>query len=596
LPAIWRLAPAASELLDWPPMTPHERSFTGCVLAFLGLAFLLACGMGGSANSSGAGSPSGFDGGTFPGTGGSPMGGFGNGGAAVIPGRTDGGQSDLPPEQEVDASFQVPVATGDFVWIANPQSGRVAYVDAATLTVKTVAAGNAPTYIAAVPGSANEVVVFNVLSHDATILRSDAGLLNSVMVPGVAPLANAWALSPDGHFALAWTDSRRALASATGHSSLEGFQDLSVIDLTAVPPAAVTVTVGYRPVSVTFSGDARAAYVVTTDGVSVVELAGPVKVSRDVALTDDPNEDADTRDVSITPGGKAVVRREGQPAIRIVDLATGTAGTITLSGPVTDLDVTPDGTRAIAVVRDTSEIAIVPLATTSPDPNTVLRETIGTEVIGSAALTADGKQAILYSNAAASERLTVVDLTTGTYRIVHVHAPVLSAIPTPDGQYAVVLHRLAAATPDAGPPAVDGGARDAGSADAGAVAPAALVAANAFSVIPLDGSRAGRIQETSAPPVAVALSPASDHALVTVRDDRGSVFGAYLVGIPGLDVTTLKLASPPIATGVVATTNRGYVAQSHPEGRITFIPFSGASPQTLTGFDLGARVVDGVSP
>ena len=41
-------------------------------------------------------------------------------------------------------------------------------------------------------------------------------------------------------------------------------------------------------------------------------------------------------------------------------------GTVTLSGPVTDLDVTSDGARAVAVVRDTSEVAILPLGAGIP--------------------------------------------------------------------------------------------------------------------------------------------------------------------------------------------------------------------------------------
>ena len=359
--------------------------------------------------------------------------------------------------------------------------------------------------------------------------------------------------------------------------------------------------------SVTFATGGAQAFVVTQDGATVVSLpsagAGSVGVVRNVALTEDPTEDADTRDVSVTADGRAVVRREGSADVRIVNLATGAAGVVTLSGPVTDLDVTSDGARAIAVVRQTAEVAILPLATAASDASTVLRETVDGEVIGSAVLTGDGKQAVLYSNAATSERLIVLDTTSGMYRIVRVHALVLSVLLTPDGQFAVVLHRQAPPVPDGGVTVADGGAIDGAAADAAATSTADAgttavvpVIANAFSVIPLDGTRAGRIQETTAAPNAVALAPGSDRALVTVSDTRAKAYGAYVVGIPALDVTALSLASPPIASGVVAAANRGYVAQSHPEGRITFIPFAGGPPQTLTGFDLGARVVDGVTP
>ena len=570
------------------------------------LAALVGCSLGGSSASNG---PSG-------GAAGGSKGGFdasvGSGGASSGGGQLpDGGASNpdaaaLPPEQEVDSSFKVPVATGRYVWVANPTSGRVAYVDASTVSVKTVEAGNAPTYLATVPGATDEVIVLNVLSHDATLMQAAPTGLASTMIPGLAPLANAWAVSPDGHFALAWTDSKAALA-AGAHDTLEGFQDLTAIDLRTSPPRAATLAVGYRPVSITFSADGGEAYVVTGDGVSVIALpalaGGAVGVARDVALTDDPTEDADTRDVSVTATGIAVVRREGSADVRIVDLRAGTAGVVTLSGAVTDLDVTPDGARAVAVVRDTSEVAVLPLATAVADPTTIARETIADQVVGSVVITPDGGQAVLYSNAAETETLVVVELTTGTYRLVRVHAPVLSVVSTPDGQFAVVLHRQPSAT--AGASGSGGtGAADAGATDGGAKATdggvtttsAAPVVANAFSVIPLDGSRAGRIQETTAPPGAVAWAPGSDHALVTVSDEKTRSYGAYLVGVPALDVTTIALASPPIATGVVAGANRGYVAQSYSEGRITFIPFDQGPPQTLTGFDLGARVVDGVSP
>src|SRR5687767_3660648 len=50
-----------------------------------------------------------------------------------------------PPEREVESSYKSPVATGRYVWVANPKSGRVAYVDATSLDVKVVEAGNGPT-------------------------------------------------------------------------------------------------------------------------------------------------------------------------------------------------------------------------------------------------------------------------------------------------------------------------------------------------------------------------------------------------------------------------------------------------------------------
>jgi hypothetical protein len=577
----------------------HERYLA----ILIPIGCLAACAGSSAATSAPAGSSSGSGG--FFGTGGSSfIGGPGAGTGGSSSGTGGAGPDPLPPEQEVESSFEVPVATGRYVWIANPQSGRVAFVDASTLKVRTVEAGNAPTFLAPVPGAADAVVVMNVLSHDATLMRAEgaAGQLTSTMIAGVTPLANAWAVAPDGRFALAWTNARRALALSPRTGSLEGFQDVTAIDLAAQPPRATTVAVGYRPVSITFSADGRRAFAVTEDGVSIIALptaGGAVQVITDVRLTDDPTESADTRDVTVTADGRAVVRREGSAAVRIVDLGSGATGIVTLTGPVTDLDVTPDGTRAVAVVRQTSQVAILPLATAGADPGTVLHTFITGEAIGSVALTADGSQAVLYSNAADSERLVVLNLASAAYRVLRVHAPVLSVFPTPDARFAVVLHHQPTVTPDAGvaDTGVDAGTDPDASTSVSPQSPATPPPiAAAFSVLPLDGTRSGRIQETGAAPRAVAIAPDSTQALITIRNDTTRVYGVYVVGLPALQVTRLDLASPPIATGVVTAASRGYVAQVHPEGRITFIPFSGGVPQTLTGFDLGARVVDGVTP
>jgi hypothetical protein len=94
----------------------------------------------------------------------------------------------------------------------------------------------------------------------------------------------------------------------------------------------------------------------------------------------------------------------------------------------------------------------------------------------------------------------------------------------------------------------------------------------------------------------VAISPASNRVLVTVRDDVRKIYAVYLGLLPSLEVRAFPLASPPIAAGVVAAADKGYVAQKHPEGRITFMTLSSGDARTLTGFELGARVVDWSKP
>src|SRR5580692_84193 len=135
---------------------------------------------GSSSNDSSPGLSGGFGGGSAN-TGGLPSGGgAGSSGGSFAESDAGGGIASLPPEMKAESVYQSPVATGNVVWIANPTSGRVAYIDAQTFDVKTVEAGDGPTYLAAVADPTDDVaIVLNVLSQDATLLRDHMGTLSA---------------------------------------------------------------------------------------------------------------------------------------------------------------------------------------------------------------------------------------------------------------------------------------------------------------------------------------------------------------------------------------------------------------------------------
>lgn len=469
-----------------------------------------------------------------------------------------------PPEREVESSYKSPVATGRYVWIANPKSGRVAYVDATTLDVRVVEAGNGPTYLAPVPSPADEdvAIVLNVLSDDATLLRKRAsGLTAKTFTTHHG--ANAWRMSPDGRWAIAWTDAKGVFKA----DKTEGFQDLTVVDLTEkVKPTVLAV--GYRPVAVGFTNDNAHAWAITQDGVTVMDLTGATPlVTKNVAISDNPLEDPGTRDVSVTPDGSwALIRRDGEKTVGFVSLTTEARVNVTLSGPITDLDLSEDGTRAVAVVREKSEVSILPIPAITLKPTSFTTVTVTGETIGSVSIAKSGTSAVLYTNAVATERFTVLDLAAGTFRVQKLYSPVLGVFPTADAKNAIVLHEKT------------------------------TTRAGAFSVVPIAAGLPAKIVGTDALPQSVALSPSNDRAVITERDDSKKIFGAYVAKMPSLAVDRYPLASPPIAAGIVASANRAYIAQEHPDGRITFIDLEGGRARTLTGFELSARVVDGSKP
>ena len=489
-----------------------------------------------------------------------PPSGAGGGGPA------DAGTDALPPEQELEQKYGAPVATGRYVWIPNPESGRVAWIDAFTREVRVVEAGHGPTHVAAVPDPDDDVaLVLNVLSADATLLRAHAGQIDAVSLstPGAA---NALAVSADGRWAIAWTDA----SAHEGASAADGFQDIAVLDLTPGAERATGLSVGYRPVAIGFDAAGAHAFAVTQDGLAVIDLSASPQVAGNLALVADPLERVGSRDVAITPDGSlALVRREGVASITLVALDDGTRTEVALPAPATDLDLAADGTFALAVVRETGQVAVLPLPAAAADSTTVTLVDIPGALVGSAAIASATPTALLYTNAVPSERLTLLPLTSTLPRALDLHAAVQAVFPTPSATFALVLH---------------------GAEAAGPTYPAAM------SLVPLEEQLPPKILGLEAPPVAVAMHPAGARALVAAGGPDAATQRAYLTAFPSLQVTEVPLGSEVMTAGIVAKANMGFVAQRHPDGRITFIDLDSAEAHTVTGFELATQVVDGSEP
>lgn len=556
------------------------------------VAWVLAC----------ASSESGIGGGTDVGAG-------GGGGTGAGPAPGGGGTDGLPPEQELEETFREPVVSGRWVWAANPDSGKVALIDTRSIKITTGEAELMPTYLAPLPSPDAEVaagLVINAGSNTVSVLRGEAGVITSQSVP-IHAGANALAVAPSGKVAVVWTDAlRQSLPDAT-----EGFQDVTVVAWSGegATPKSRRLTVGYRPSRVFFDQASQRAFVVAESTISVIELTGETapRVLRDVVLGE-PSSAANVRDVSVTPDGKlALVRREGERSIELVDLVGGEKKRVSLPGPATDLDLSPDATRAYAVVRTpagndasggggeggvagdddvgqggsasaaggeggdgssgpaTSLLVVLALPAIWEDPSAL--EVVDTgDRVGSVALPEKGDVAVLYTNAQPSDHLVIVS-TKGApsewaLRTVVTKAPVKAVFVTPDGEHAIAfLGQLEGSR-------LPGG----------------------YAMVPLSERLPPKIVPTEAPPVGIALAPSpTQSVLVTVsRGDEGHA--AHVIRLPGLGHDAVSLPGPPLAAGIVPATQKGFVAQRHPEGRITFVDLETGRPRTVTGFELSDKV------
>jgi len=257
-----------------------------------------------------------------------------------------------------------------------------------------------------------------------------------------------------------------------------------------------------------------------------------------------------------------VVRLDGQKTLGFVDLGTGPRKAVTLPDYVTDLDLSADGKQAFAVSG--GALVVVPVPPGDADPSTFARASAEGEVGRSVTLSPDASLALLYSNATADQYLGILtgggDWSSYAGRAVDLKAPVQAAFAAPDGQHGITFQTPATGSSKEG----------------------------AFSIVSAQLDRAPKIIGTDAPPNALAFSADGAQAVITTRDLDKERYGMYLVELGSLEQTFIPLSSPPLSAGIVG--NYGFVAQAHPEGRITFVSLTDASQRTLTGFELAAKV------
>ena len=505
--------------------------------------------------------------------------------------RADAG---LPPEIEEQRAFETPQAGSRFVYVANPRRDNVAVIDSRTLAITSVEAGDGPTYLVTVPERdgtpIDEALVINANASTATLLRTTTAGTTTVQLPVVAG-ANAIAVAPNGHYAVVYLDTSRPNQGVPAGS----FQEVAVLRLDPGMERGLLLSVGFRPVSVVFSADGQTGFVITEDGVSILRfgaLTGPALVPT-VSFYDDsivaPTDagmgdagavlprDARAQDVSVTRDGRyAIARFAASPAMRVVDLMSRTVQTIDLGTEITDLDIAPDGTFALAALRGESRVLRIPIPGGFTDPSQRRSIDLPGEVVGSITLSPDGARALVYSTAAMTERATLLDLAgTTPPAVLRLRKTVRAVAFAPGGESALIVHGRSEGSPT----------------EAGIDLETQIDRSYGYSLLNV-AERFTRLQLTPADVGPFALVPGGSHAFVLLRDDARGVSLAQRITLASLTIQDIALGSPPVSVGAVPATERAFIGQDHPEGRITFVDWNTGSQQSITGFELNSRIVE----
>jgi DNA-binding beta-propeller fold protein YncE len=391
-------------------------------------------------------------------------------------------------------------------------------------------------------------------------------------------------IDPSGRFAVVWFDLVKAVATG-GLTGIGSFQDVTVIALDPGAEKAVNLTVGFRPRAVQFDATGNRAYVITQDGVSVIDLgyatAHEATIIPPIPVADPaiPVEDLEVQVVAT--GEYAAVRQAGASQLRIVSVGVTNPGqvwTIPLASPATDIDLAPDGTRVYAVERDAQALAVVDVPGDAFDPSGVETVNLADAAIGSLQLSADGKRGILFTNASLDPRISLIALDQPGYP--HVTWPlkksVLAVAIAPTSDSALVVN-----------------AKEPGDPATATSVDEYIAESYGYTLVDL-ASGFGKLQLTPVNPGSLAYS--FDGSKAYVAQDGGDAATATraidVITVRTGVVETMTLGSPPTSVGVLPGIGTAFASQRHPLGRITFVDVATDAVRTVTGFDLNSHIVN----
>jgi YVTN family beta-propeller protein len=503
----------------------------------------------------------------------------------------------LPPEEEVSAEFELPHAGLNYVYAANPDADSVAVIDASTLAISSVEAGDEPRFLQTLAG-VDKAIVLNVGSEDATVITTVDGVSTARSVE-VQPGSNAIAVAPDGNHAVVYYNSDIKGGSRTG-----SFQDVSVLDLSAGGLSKTDMTVGFLPSAVHFSSDSTRAFVISQSGVSVLNLAATDGVGSGIAATIPVAGGLDARalDISVTGDGQyALARSENDASLRLVDLTARTTTTLDLSavlpvtpdgsagaagsggvggaepterGAITDVDLAPSSEFALAVVRSASTLVRIPLPSGFTDPSQVQQVAVTDNTVGSVTLSGDGRYALLYTTALdTAERLTIVDLQASQLApvTIDVKKPIRSVAIASDGKTALVIHKKLPGDPTL--PGLD--------------IEQVIDYSFGYTLVQL-ATGFSKLQLTDADVESFTLVP--DGSAIFLLFNALYAPEVHRARLHNFFVTRLPLGSPPLSVGTVPGSSKVFVGQEHPDGRITFVDWQTLDVRSVTGFELNSKI------
>ncbi|MDJ0766339.1 MAG: hypothetical protein QNJ97_25410 [Myxococcota bacterium] len=292
------------------------------------------------------------------------------------------------PDDETIVYHDLPKASENFVYSLNPNAGSVTVINAQQVTIQVVETGSKPTFIEIIEGT-DDAIVLNIGSDDATIIRINQNGIAIANNLEVVHGANTLSISPDGQHMVVYFNAERQDFSGT----FGDFQTVSVLSFADGNQTTTSMSVGFKPRDVFYNEDGSKAYVVTDDGVSVLDfesvaINGP-GIAENINFVSG-NYSEDVEQFMITPDGAyAIIKKWWFDSIDMVDLQQNIEFSLEISGffkthyhtgeiywdgilltpiSIKDVDFVFEGEYALLLEYNTQKLLKIPLPEGLFDP------------------------------------------------------------------------------------------------------------------------------------------------------------------------------------------------------------------------------------
>ncbi len=480
------------------------------------------------------------------------------------------------PELEFNFDLKAPQASEHYVFIAATDRDSLVRITAdESLEIRLIPVGGQPTTVATLADQ-DVALVINSGTHDLSIVRSTEES-DAVKTLDILPYANVIRVSPDGRFAIVYYSEE----AAEPNDPIGDFQTVAVINVQEEKEQVLQVSTGFHITGVYFHESLSVAYLVTDDGVSLLDLEGVEDgdITPIVSVSDNPLEDPSMREVLITSSGDyAVVRNLALPQLTVVDLESGEMTSVEVAGLPTDVDLVPGSNRFLAILREQGLAYVVDLDLVLEEAEGAVAEIdVSGSLSGAALVTPDGNRAVLYTTTGGIKALALLELDDEDYpwKSYPVQKSVVAVAVSNGGSTAMVFHEAESYQ-------VDASGLD-----------KTIAAAQGFTLFDLDSGYRKLIQTDhhwTSHLFVVDSKGKDEKAFVLTPDPVQLEHSVQQIDLETYIVDPLTIASTPTSMVYVPTSRKVAVAQDHLNGRLTFIDVDSGAQYSVTGYELNGLI------